>query len=60
MYSKKMFLFALLLNFLTSSVTCGRRFESKRRNAGISKVTKTFGNGVATFIKDLKEGNWGE
>lgn len=55
-----MFLFALLLNFLTSSVTCGRRFESKRRNAGISKVTKTFGNGVATFIKDLKEGNWGE
>ncbi len=44
-----------LFNFLITIISCRRRYRGGGgRGAGIGRVTKTFGKGVASLIKDIK------
>jgi hypothetical protein len=54
-----MIIHVLLLNLLIFISQCRRKFGGGSRAAGIGKVTRTFGQGMATLIKDLKEGTIG-
>lgn len=49
----------LLLNFIIFIAECKRKFGGGSRAAGIGKMTRTFGQGMATLIKDIKEGTFG-
>lgn len=52
-----MIIHVLLLNLFIFISQCRRKFGGGgSRSAGIGKVTRTFGQGMATLIKELKEG----
>ena len=45
----------LSINFLIIWTSCRKRFSGGGgRSAGLGKVTKTFGQGMATLIKGIK------
>jgi hypothetical protein len=45
----------LLINLLFLLASPRKRFSGgSGRNAGLGKMTKTFGQGMATLIKDIK------
>ena len=49
----------LLLNLFVFISQCRRKLGGGSRSAGIGKVTRTFGQGMATLIKDIKDGAFG-
>jgi hypothetical protein len=56
-----MILLTLLFNCILVITDCRRRYGGRGGSgAGVGKVTKAFGNGVATLLKDIKSGNFGE
>jgi hypothetical protein len=57
----EMLLYLFILNCLAAISSCRRRYRGGgKAGAGMGKVTETFGKGVASLIKDIKEGTWGE